>query len=158
MSKRAQVALTDLTFGLVIFLILLTSFFIEWTRLQNRLTDTITFSELEINALYIADLLAKTPGVPNDWETRPQSLDVLGLAAHDRTLSPTKVTAFANITYNQAQQLFNVERFGLYILLKKNNQAILELGTVPTKRAVHIRRIVRYNEEKATLDVALWQR
>ncbi len=152
---RGQIVLSDLVFGIVIFLILMTTFIVEWTRLNGRLEDKNTFDELELLTFQIADLLIKQPGTPSDWETSPPTVDVLGLAETDRILSPAKVLALQNLSYDTTRTLLNVERFELYILLQQHNSAIIEIGSVPTKRAVHIRRYVTYANKQATLDIAL---
>ena len=98
MSDRAQIILSDLVFALVAFLILLSAFFIQWNKLHTRYQDTLLFQDLEIHALQIADLLVQNPGVPNDWETNPTNVQVLGLASSDRVLSAAKVNALSNLS------------------------------------------------------------
>ncbi len=157
MTKKAQVVLTDLFFATIIFLTLFVAFFITWTRLNARFDDFITFNELELLTIQISDLLTKSPGVPRNWETTPTNIQALGLASQDRVLAGAKINALSNLSYNMTRSLFNVDRFELYILIKQGNLAILELGNIPTKRAVHVQRLVRYEQQKATLDVALWK-
>ena len=155
MAKHAQIAITDLVFGIVIFLFLLTTFLIVYTRLNNRLNDAILFNDLELSTIHTADLLTKHPGSPADWETHPNDLQVLGLARDDRVLSPAKIQALANLSSNTTLSILNVKRYNLYLLIRTSTQGLLELGQPPAKRTVHIQRIVQYENAPATLDVAL---
>ena len=158
MQKKGQIIITDLAFSLFIFLILFIGYFIEWNRTMNRLDSTIQFNDLELRTLQISDLLTRSPGVPSNWETTPASATLIGLAEKDRILSPAKVHALTNLSYNQTKTLFNIPELDFYLLIKKNNLAIAEIGVPPTQRAVHLQRIVRYQNEKATLNIALSKR
>lgn len=155
--RKGQVAMTDLFISITLFLLLLTFFFFMWNKYTLRLADLGRHNELELLAFQTADLLTLSPGIPSVWEENTNALQVPGLASRPGVLSPQKVNAFMNISYNTTISLLNLDRFELYLLLKKKDHAVFEIGQYPTRQSIRIQRRVVYQNESATLDIVLWQ-
>lgn len=154
--SRAQIATTDLFLAVIIFLILITAFFVTWNVYQSRLTDAISRSEMELYAVQVADQLVRSPGIPADWENNPDSeISSIGLSAGDRIISEGKLAAFANMTAEQFASL-NIGSYNFYFVLMQGNDAVAEVGEYPAGSSVTIRRNVLYQNEVSTIQVSLW--
>ncbi|MFA4886618.1 MAG: hypothetical protein WC595_00225 [Candidatus Nanoarchaeia archaeon] len=157
MNTNAQIAITDLFFALIIFIILMTAFSFFWTLYLTRFNDNLQRQELELLAYHISDLLVKTPGYPDTWEQDPNNTRILGLAKQDRVLSQEKISAFANLTYNQTKTIFNIERYNYYLLIQKNGTALYETNTLPSGSSVSVRRTATYDNQPTLVQFTLGQ-
>jgi len=81
----------------------------------------------------------------------------LGLAEKDRVISPAKLNALLKIGYNGTKTLLNIDRYDYYLLLKKQNQSIAEIGTISSTKTVKIIRNVIYENEPSTVEIALYE-
>ena len=71
---------TDLSFALIIFMILITAIILNLNKYPIRLNQDQDKNEMLINSLQVTDLLIKTPGNPSSWENNPDNLEVIGLS------------------------------------------------------------------------------
>lgn len=156
-SKKAQIAITDLSFAVILFIIFLIAFFVQFNNMQQRLADSINFENLELASIQITETLVKNPGTPTNWENNPTNVRVIGLASSDRILSKTKIEALQNLSYEQIKQGMNIEDKEFYLLIRNNENVFLELGNTTFKSAATIHRIVTYENQEATLDLSLWK-
>ena len=156
MSKRAQIAIIDLLFALIIFIALFLGFVLFWTLYEVRLTENMRREEIELLAFQVSNALVKTPGYPSNWEMYPNLTLSPGLASSDGVLSPAKIATFRNFTYNQTKAFFNIERYEYYLLIQKNATVVYETNNTPSGKIVSVRRNVWYENQEAKLDFALW--
>ncbi len=84
------------------------------------------------------------------------SVTVLGLAKEDKTISKEKIEALAQLNYTLAKQVMNIDRYDYYLVLKKENQSIIEIGNITNKRSVRLQRGVIYENEPAKIELAIW--
>lgn len=156
-NKKAQIATIDAIFASTIFIILIIIAFYNWNSYSLRNYESSTFNELELLTIQLADLMIKTPGSPNNWETNlSRSPSIIGLAEFDRVLSKNKLTSFQNMSYNSTKTIMNIDRYEYYLLIKQENSSILELGSIPTKKSARIKRSVMYENKPATFEFAVW--
>ena len=157
MNTKAQIAITDLFLALIIFIFLMIAFSLFWTMYLTRFNDNLQRQELELLTYHISDLLVKTPGYPDTWEQDPNTTRVLGLAQQDRILSQEKISAYANLTYNQTKTIFNIERYNYYLLIQRNGTALYETNTTPSGSSVTVRRATTYGNQPTIVQFTLWQ-
>lgn len=160
-SKRAQIAVTDLFIALFIATILIILIVYSWNSYAVVLSDNVDYNEMQIIAFQITDLLVKTKGEPENWETNPDNADVIGLASSDRILSTEKVYAFINnLTYNNASLILGAGFYDFYFQLKHiNGTKLADFGQsiIPNRSVVNVPRVVSYKNEKAILEFAIWK-
>lgn len=158
--KRAQLAVTDLFIALFIATILIVIIIFAWNRYTVILEDNVGYEEMQIIAFQVSDLLVKSEGEPEDWENDPSNVDVIGLASSDRELSPKKVEAFVNLSYNITSKSLGVELYHYYFQLKHiNGTKMAEHGVIfPSNRSVvNVPRLVMYENEEAVVEFAVWK-
>jgi hypothetical protein len=123
---------------------------------------------MHIVAITTADLLIKTPGLPDDWnETNVKSL---GLANGD-LLNQTKVVNFVNMSYSTAKAGMKISQYEILVTFNDINNTVLNLsgmnmtfGISPESEAqvVKIQRSALISDgenRKATvMNLVLWRR
>ncbi|MBS3168401.1 LamG domain-containing protein [Candidatus Woesearchaeota archaeon] len=60
--------MTDLLLSIIIFIILITTFFVIWNSYQSNLSDSIFRTEMELYNIQFANQLISSPGIPDNWE------------------------------------------------------------------------------------------
>jgi len=152
---KGQIAVLDLVVSVVVFLIVMTGFFIAWNSYNNRLDDSLLSNEMSLHAFQIMQQLITTPGVPGNWENNVSSLKFIGLAYSDRIIDEAKLDSLNTINYNDLKNKMNIKRFEVFILVKQGNQAVYEIGNTTKGKTIHIERGVMYKNEPSTIQVAL---
>ncbi len=156
--KKSQIVIIDLVIALFIATILIIVIILAWNRYTIILNEDCMYKEMQIIAFQTADLLIKTGGEPIDWEKTPSSVDVIGLASSDRSLSIEKVAAFLNLSYNISSKSLGLEFYDFYFQLKHVNGTKLgEYGKPPNNFVVNAQRLVSYKNEKAIVEFAVWK-
>lgn len=158
--KRAQLAVTDLFIALFVATILIVIIIFTWNRYTVILEENVDYEEMQIIAFQISDLLVKSKGEPEDWENDPNNVDVIGLASSDRELSPMKVEAFINLSYNITLKSLGAELYDYYFQLKHiNGTKMAEHGVIfpPNSSVVNVPRLVIYENEEAIVEFAVWK-
>ena len=159
-NKKSQVAVTDMFIALFISTILIIVIVFAWNRYTVILGDNVEYTEMQIIAFQVSDLLVKTKGEPEDWENSPDNVDVIGLTSSDRELSKEKVNAFINLSYSITSKSLGTELYSHYFQLKSiNGTKLAEHGAgFPRNRSVvNVQRIVRYENEEAVVEFAIWK-
>ena len=154
---KGQIAVLDLLLAIVIFIIILTGFFLTWNRYTNRLDDSKLNNELSLHSFQTIQQLVTSPGMPNNWEVNISGVMILGLAKKDGVIDENKLNALKTLNYDQVRSLLNLKRFGMLLLIKKGNESIYELGNVSSGRTIQIERKVLYQNEESTIQLALWK-
>ncbi len=73
MTKKSQIASTDLVVSFVIVIISLTLIFLLWGQYYQRLNQNLEYNEMMIKALQASEILLKDSGKPEDWDGKLQS-------------------------------------------------------------------------------------
>jgi hypothetical protein len=150
MSKKSQMATTDLFIALFAATILIIIIIFAWNNYALILNEDVNYKEMQIKAFQTADLLIKSKGVPVNWEENPTNIDVIGLAASDRNLSTEKVSAFLNASYNITLKSLGIELYNFYFRLKDlNGTEIAEYrnASASNKSIINIQRLVLYENK-----------
>ena len=71
MSKKSQMATTDLFIALFAATILIIIIIFAWNNYALILNEDVNYKEMQIKAFQTADLLIKSKGVPVNWEENP---------------------------------------------------------------------------------------
>lgn len=153
-------AVTDLFIALFIATILIIVIIFVWNRYALILDENADYEGMQIIAFQTADLLVKSGGEPGDWELDPDSVDTIGLASSDRSLSEEKVDAFVNLLLNVSSKSLGVELYDFYFQLKHiNGTRLKEYGesSTPNRSVINVQRLVLYKDEKAVVEFALWK-
>lgn len=149
-KKEAQVISIDFFMALIIVFFLLIFATLSWNRLSLSFNNNIEYLKLENKAFQISDLLISQEGKPSAWERNLSSVEVIGLADIDRTLSYGKVNAFIILRYNNVKELLNIEPYEFYFQLKDtdgNNITNIYGNSSESEQAVAVKRYVIYKNE-----------
>jgi len=158
MSKKSQVALTDLFIALFVATSLIIIIIFTWNRYIMTLNDESEHKEMQIIAFQVADLLVKSSGDPKNWENNPSNINVIGLSSSDRNLSIEKVNEFINLSYNNTAGKLGLEFYDFSFQLKHiNGTQMINYGKNSSNNVVNVQRIVSYKDEKTIMEFAVWK-
>jgi hypothetical protein len=158
MSKKSQLAMGDFIVALVIATLMLMVIMFTWNRYTIVLDENTRFRNMESTALQAADLLVKSPGSPIDWETDISDIQIIGLAVTNRNISLNKLNSFANINYNRSLKLLGLELYNFdFSFSYANGTTISQHGKSTNGTIININRIVRFQNEDATLKISVWK-
>ena len=119
-GKRGQAAVTDLFVAVAIFITLVTITTATWNLYGTRLNSRITYDDMVVKAYQVSDILLKTGGEPNNWETFDFSSGVsgvgyVGLIDNDRHIPYEKIVGLINLyDYDSGISLSNMFSLGQY--------------------------------------------
>lgn len=145
-----------------------------WHNLNNQIVQYETYTELENKILIVSNLLIKTSGNPDNWETfdLPQDKDKiisLGLAKRENVLSKMKILKFLDLGYNDSKVLLGLPRYGfcIEIINKTGNIISLDGKEIRCDLPVHTTDIHSINrtalleddnsKEIVFFNIALWR-
>ncbi len=89
--RRGQLLSMDALVSIVLVIMILGTVSATSESLRSGITSMIGWYERSNIADNMLDVLTKNPGVPEDWERDPSSVEVVGLAGEDGTISWEKV-------------------------------------------------------------------
>ncbi len=157
-NKKSQLAVTDLLIASVVLIILILLLIFWWNRYTEVLSEESAYQKKQIILFQTADLLIKSQGLPQNWEENPNEVKVIGLASSDRDISEDKVIAFVNLSYNVTSKSLGLDLYDFYFQLKSvNGTKLFEHGKDPTDEVINIQRIVLYKNEKAIIELSIWE-
>lgn len=166
-KRRGQVFSTDFIISAFVFIILLNVAFMAWTEAYSQQHRLSQERLLQQQSSYLASLLSRTPGYPQDWNA--STVKVLGLADPNHVIQETKLEELGAMTENEIQEAMNVagSEFSINITNASGTMLIdgsrLEWGAVPTdadtvavaRRSVLVNATNLY--QRGTLEVVLWR-
>lgn len=159
MSRRSQLNVSDLFLAASICVVLIGAVIFIYSHYTEKYESRQVFNRLQLSAINTADILARTPGRPGNWELNWTTAGMIGLAHDDRNISEAKLNSFLNMSYNLSRELIGISedyRFRLHYI---DGSMIAEKGINATgKEAVGVERRVLYNGENAILSFVIWER
>ncbi len=163
MAKRGQAVIIDLFVAVSVFVILMIILTITWDLYSIRLNTRSEYDDMILKTFLISDMLAKSEGVPFDWETQlsPTAATVqqLGLASYHGILSDAKVEKFRAMSSADVDNLLNIGLYSHYFLIRDfDGTEYVSRGQRPTGRvAVNTARIIVYKGAPRVVEFALWK-
>ena len=155
--SKAQLFTIDFSIALTISLVLMIALVLSLNIYPVRLNENQNKNEMLITAFQVSNSLIKNPGSPSLWENNLTSLDVIGLAQSELVLSENKVNSFINLDYNNSKNFFGFYDF-YFRILDTNNDEIISYGLqFNGTSSISIRRYIIYDNEKAIMELALWE-
>ncbi|MBI4448044.1 hypothetical protein HY643_03620 [Candidatus Woesearchaeota archaeon] len=157
--SKAQIGILDLIIAAVLFMAVAIPSVYFWNLTRDRLITGMDYSEMQVKAFQLSDLLIKSEGKPTKWENTINETLALGLAESDRAISPQKLSALNATSYNTTRKLLNVGIYSFKIrLTNPGNEPIMEYGKNFTgQSSVVIERYVTYEGEKIIFEFTLWK-
>lgn len=133
MKKNGQLFSIDFIFSLSIFLTILFMMIQTWHRLNNEITQYEMYTEIESKILIVSNLLVKTSGYPDNWETinLPNDADKiisLGLAEKENVLSAKKILKFLDLNYNVSKTILGIPRYDFCIEITNRTGDVITLN------------------------------
>jgi hypothetical protein len=142
----------EFIFGIFVFSLVI---LFAGAHLKDKLSSILTDSRidsLKAEGISIVNVLVRDKGYPEDWESDPRFVKILGLAHSPYNLSRVKIN-----TLNSNCTLFE-EKFGIigYRLIINTTHQILSCGGVGGRIKVSIEVPVVVENEKGKLILELW--
>ncbi|MCS7105931.1 MAG: hypothetical protein NZ942_01270 [Candidatus Aenigmarchaeota archaeon] len=117
LRKKAQVFTFDVFFSLIFFV----SVFVIWLLITNQLVEQASYA-YELNMLdkklqRASDMLIRSKGIPEDWESNPNEAKAFGLVKDSEyILSKEKILQFLNMLNTNPDKTKNSLGFSGYNL------------------------------------------
>ena len=130
--RRGQVNSIDALVAIVVFVLCMTFILSFWSTTIATRAELIKRSRFEYAAISASDALAKSAGVPCDWEYNASSARMIGLATAPNVLSPTKLSNLTAISYAALKGKLGIDSdFYLYVEYQ-NGTRVYEAGNLLT--------------------------
>lgn len=156
--KKGQAVITDLVIAVGLFIIIIIGLMISLNYHSNRLAEDIQFNDMTQKAMYIADTLVFSPGIPYNWTTKSYVLP--GLAREERNISYQRLTNFTNMTADQVKNAFKIASYNYTFQMRyqHNNSIVFSAGEFSdnTTSIASSRRQVLYGNETVYLEFLIW--
>ncbi len=158
--KQGQVIITDILIAVGLSVVVLAFLLVTLNYYNQKLAYDIEFTDMHNKALYIADFLAFSPGVPSNWS--PTSFILPGVAAEDRRVSYPKLLNFSQTDKMQVKDAFKIRQYNYSLIMyyQHNNTPIVGAGETwagQSNISAASRRIVIYGNETAYIDFIIWR-
>ncbi|MFO8016010.1 MAG: hypothetical protein R6U32_02815 [Candidatus Woesearchaeota archaeon] len=138
-NNRAQVSMGDLFLAASILIILTGAIALIYDSYTDRLESRQEFKRLQLSAIRSTELLVKSPGMPEDWEeditgtvnsTSNMTLSHIGLSnpVSHRNISPEKLEAFRNISYDAVRDIMGSGHDFIIRVMDIQGNLLLEKG------------------------------
>jgi len=158
-DSRGQSVPIDLVFGTFIFLAILSYFFITWDSYAERYRGESSKGGSELSAIVLADLLASSQGLPENWSDYALGVQAVGLASRPGVLDWGRITALSSMPYGNAKVALGLEK-DFYIKIESpSGLRYASIGLPPanaSSRAVEVMRIALLNGNTAYLKVQIY--
>lgn len=158
-GKRSQISMSDIFLAVSVFVILIGAVVFLYNSYGQKFESRKSFNRMQLSAMEAADVLAKTNGLPSNWELNPDMTEAIGLAGNERNISEQKLNAFLNISYNRSRELMGISQDYYFKIVYGKGDFIAEKGINSTGgEAVGVERRVMYRGENAILYIVLWEK
>ncbi len=143
MDTKGQILSNDLIIGILIFLFVLSLFFVSSNFLYIRTANFAQFEELKLASIPAMQALAHSPGEPGNWEEFDDlnSVNSIGLVSSRNDLDQAKldmIQDFNALHYWRIKELLGIGKYDFHVDLRRlqNNQQIAEFGIAPDQNAL----------------------
>ena len=167
MNKKTQLITTDLIVAVTIFIfIIVITIFPLWGIYEVRLNDRIDQTKMELKSFQVADILIKTPGIPNGWETlnNEEQIIIPGLAMRNKEVLKEKIQKFTQLSEETIKTKLKINEYNFYFSLKiLDNTEVGSVGSIPQnpKNIFSIKDYVSYNDngvkQDAIMEIKIWE-
>ena len=164
-GKQGQGIAIDFLFAVLVFLVLLNASLALIDSSSRSSAEKNTLAELNSRTMQILDMLVRTDGEPDEWQSLGISqVTVIGLAKRDRVLDVKKVEKFmewAAEDYNKVKSLL-LTGYPYYFRLSDYEGMVLEETGRPGQQQrensieSNVKRIVNYNGGEAIAELTLY--
>jgi hypothetical protein len=147
----------DFVFSALLFILMLGFAASSYSDYSVKYSLNEKKAGLETRIISISQSLVKSRGYPVDWENDASSIEVLGLAEAENTLSIQKVLAFDSIPYNETSDLLGIS--GEYYIELRSIKGTLQFhkGQERNASSVSIERLVHFNQTPSRLVIRLYE-
>src|SRR3989344_4111556 len=134
MNKKTQLIAIDLIIAVTIFIfIIVINIFPLWNIYEVKLNERIDKTKMELKSFQIADILIKTPGIPNGWETLNDEEQIIipGLAMRNKEVLKEKTEKFTQLSEETIKTKLKIKEYNFYFSLKTlDNNEIGSKGSI----------------------------
>ncbi len=154
-SNRGYVFTNDLMTAILIYLAALSLLTGVWAHGKTRIAEGWFVRSLQSKADIISQTLAKTPGLPIDWEERPTNETLVpGLARKKLVLDDSKIEGLNGLGSQSLEKMFGLEPGSLSVSISQSGETLLEAGGYCTgDYVVESRRLASFQNRTANLVV-----
>ena len=159
-KKQGQIFSTDAVVSLIAFTIVLIVILATWNLYSLRLNQNVDSEELNLIAFQVSNILTKNHGVPSNWQSSPEDVEVIGLLSSPGKVDENKLNTFLTMGYNLTKQTFNIERFEYSFFVQDVSGQVLNFSGINVSNAeqsVSVNNLVLVNNETRELIFTLWK-
>lgn len=159
-EQKGQGILIDIMMALFIFIVILGYLTTVWTMNLSTIESNYLSDDMQRLAFQTTDLLVRTSGTPNNWETMViDDVNTIGLATSDRILDEQKLNRFKNLgaDYRKAKEIMQIGNYDFYFELQGVDDVNAGLMPMTEAQKVVVRRIVNYKGEEAFVIFTLYK-
>ncbi|UCD03572.1 MAG: hypothetical protein JSW73_03470 [Candidatus Woesearchaeota archaeon] len=155
--KKAQV---QFDYIVAFFIFLIVVFFVAFITFRPITESSGYVKETKFveTSNRVSELLIKTKGQPENWETDPDNVGRLGLASEPWVLDIDKVNATKySLNYSQIKNSLDLDNYQFF--LRVNSPSInVSIGNLPNniQNVAMVKRYAVLNDQTATVTVGIW--
>ena len=159
MEKRGQAVVTDIVMAFVLFSLLMVVLGVTLHYYLEKLKSDEEFNDLSFRAMRIADVLAFSSGIPDNWSTL--NVQVPGLVRQERNISYWKLVNFTSLSLAQVKDSFGIGSYDFSFQLSYvNGSPLVYFGndfTIYKNISATSRREVMFYNQSAYFDFIIWR-
>ncbi|MDO8556794.1 MAG: hypothetical protein Q7R96_06520 [Nanoarchaeota archaeon] len=158
--RKGQAVVTDIVVAFVLFMLLMLIVLFILHYYMDKLKVDEEFNDLSFRAMRIADFLAFSPGIPDNW-TSTSYTQVPGLVWQDRDVSYWKLLNFTSLSVAQVKGFFGIGSYDFSLQFGyTNGSSLAYFGDAFTQfknLSATSRREVMYYNQSAYFDFTIWR-
>ena len=135
-KRKAQLFTQDFILSIVMFLAIVSLGNSAWENVMEKTSSDDTIGYMQQKAFYITDIIIKTRGYPEDWNST--DVELAGLSGgKNHMLSIEKIDMFGNVSYSQCIDMWDIPGYGFNLTIRNSTDIILSGGAaIPANATV----------------------
>jgi len=160
--RKALAFSTDFMISGFIFFAILSMTYLTWNAIESKSIAFQDYRYLSQKAGYVTEVLVRTEGYPNDWNST--NVNLPGLLDNEMYISNKKLDSLMLINLNDLKNMWGISSYNFNMTISDTSNVYFTLGETldgSEKQVVSKSRLVIYNDSnnliKTELQFVLWE-
>ncbi|MBW6451691.1 MAG: hypothetical protein K0B02_03085 [DPANN group archaeon] len=128
-KKKGQLFTQDFILSLLIFLMIVSLSISIWDNITEKTRNIDTVTYMQQKAFYITDILIKTKGYPENWNST--TVELIGLSTgKNHMIGIEKINMLDNISYDDIIEMWDINSFGFNMTFWNSTEIITSYGKI----------------------------